>query len=139
MFRSKTYMAIPPGETIKEQLEDRNLTQKDLARLTGLSEKHISRLVNGHVILTPDTADKLEKAIGVSARFWLALEAGYRADLLKVKTENASNADSGLTMQEWIVQELTPQLLTDPKYAQRVLQACQCRRDHKGRIHHAEA
>ena len=141
MFRSSSYMAIPPGETINEQLEDRNLTQKDLARLTGLSEKHISRLVNGLVILTPETAARLEQAIEVPARYWLALEAGYRADLLKVQEENAAATQQkdGLSMQEWITQELTPRLLTDPKCAQRVLRACRCHRDRQGRIHPVEA
>ena len=140
MIHTKT-IAIPPGETIKEQLEDRHLTQKDLARLTGLSEKHISRLVNGQVILTPETAARLEQAIEVPARFWLALEAGYRADLLKVQEENAAakTPEDGLSMQEWIAQELTPRLLTDAKCAQRVLRACRCHRDRHGKIHPVEA
>ena len=140
MFRSRSYMAIPPGETIKEQLDERNLTQKELARLTGLSEKHVSRLINGLVALTPETAARLEQAIAVPARFWLALEAGYRADLLKVQRENAAaRPEAGLSMQEWIAQELTPRLLSDPKCARRVLRACRCHLDREGRIHSAEA
>lgn len=71
--------------------------------------------MNGKVILTPETAALLEKAIGVSTRFWLALEAGYRADLLKVERETAAlKEDKGLTMQEWISLELTPMLLSGP-------------------------
>ncbi len=135
MIRTKT-IAIPPGETIREQLEERGLTQKELARLMGLSEKHVSRLVNGKVILTPETAALLEKALEVPARFWLALEAGYRADLLKVERETAAlKEDEGLTMQEWISLELTPMLLSDPQCARRVLRACRCRRDRRGNIH----
>lgn len=30
MVRSRSIIAIPPGATIKEQLEDRNMTQKNL-------------------------------------------------------------------------------------------------------------
>ena len=139
MIHTKT-IAIPPGETIKEQLEDRHLNQKDLARMTGLSEKHVSRLIHGLVALTPETAARLEQAIEVPARFWLALEAGYRADLLKVQQENMSvQPQRGLSMQEWIAQELTPRLLSDPTCARRVLRACRCQLDRQGRIHPAEA
>ena len=31
MIKSKTYIAIPPGATIKEQISDRKMTQKELA------------------------------------------------------------------------------------------------------------
>ena len=39
---SKNYIAVPPGETIREQLEDREMTQKEFAIRMGMSEKHIS-------------------------------------------------------------------------------------------------
>ena len=31
MIKSKTYIAIPPGATIKEQISDRKMTQKELS------------------------------------------------------------------------------------------------------------
>ena len=52
-YRSKTYIAIPPGESIKEQLEYRGMTQKEFAARMNMSEKHISHLLNGDVQLTP--------------------------------------------------------------------------------------
>ena len=52
MLRSKSIIATPPGTTIKEQLEDRGMTQKDFAARMGMSEKHISQLINGDVRLT---------------------------------------------------------------------------------------
>ena len=47
MLESKSYIAIPPGATIKEQLDDRGMTQKEFASRMGLSEKHVSKLMNG--------------------------------------------------------------------------------------------
>ncbi|MEE0883912.1 MAG: helix-turn-helix domain-containing protein, partial [Faecalimonas sp.] len=44
-------IAIPPGETVKEQLVDRGMKQKEFAVRMGMSEKHISRLINGDVQL----------------------------------------------------------------------------------------
>ena len=81
------YIAIPPGETIKEQLEDRDMSQKEFARRMDLSEKHVSRLLNGKVGLTHDTALKLESVLGIKAEFWNNLENRYREKLALVKSE----------------------------------------------------
>ena len=51
-LKSENYIAVPPGATIKEQLDDRGLTQKEFALRMELSEKHISKLINGQVALT---------------------------------------------------------------------------------------
>ncbi len=88
MEHSKTYIAVPPGETIREMLDDRNISQNEFAVRMGMSAKHISRLINGKVELTPDTALKLEYVLGMPASFWLNFEALYRADLAKVRQEN---------------------------------------------------
>ncbi|MFR0064315.1 MAG: helix-turn-helix transcriptional regulator [Veillonella parvula] len=47
MVRSSSYVATPPGATIKEQLNDRNMSQKEFAARMDLSEKHVSKLING--------------------------------------------------------------------------------------------
>ena len=49
MVRSKNTIATPPGATIREQLEDRGMTQKNFALRMNLSEKHVSQLINGDV------------------------------------------------------------------------------------------
>ena len=85
MLESKSYIATPPGATIKEQLGNRGMTQKEFANRMGMSEKHISRLINGEVHLTPETAEKLEMVLGVPASFWNKLEAIYQEKLAKVK------------------------------------------------------
>ena len=58
MVRSSNYIATPPGATIKEQLTDRGMSQKEFAVRMNMSEKHISKLINGEVQLTPETALK---------------------------------------------------------------------------------
>lgn len=96
MTRSRSYIATPPGATIKEQLEDRGMNQKEFASRMDMSEKHISRLINGEVQLTPDVAYRLEMVLGLPARFWSNLEAIYREKLAKVDAENALDADKEL-------------------------------------------
>ena len=96
MVKSRSYIATPPGATIKEQLLDRGLSQKEFALRMGMSEKHISELINGKVQLTPDVAVRLEMVLGVPAKFWNKLEATYREKLIKANAENEMDADKEL-------------------------------------------
>lgn len=89
IYRSKTFTAVPPGMTIKEVLDDHHMTQKELAVRLGLSEKHISKLINGEVPLTQDVAMRLERVLDIEASFWNGLEAAYRESILKVEYENS--------------------------------------------------
>ena len=57
MVKSRSFIATPPGATIKEQLIDRGLSQKEFALRMGMSEKHISKLINGDIQLTPGSRD----------------------------------------------------------------------------------
>ena len=77
MVRSRSIIATPPGATIKEQLNDRGMSQKEFAVRIDMSEKHVSKLINGEVQLTPEVAVRLEIVLGVPARFWNNLEAIY--------------------------------------------------------------
>lgn len=99
MVRSRSYIATPPGATIKEQLNDRGMSQKEFAARMDMSEKHISKLINGDVQLTPEVAVRLEVVLGVPAKFWNNLEAIYREKLVKVEAENAMEADEALAKQ----------------------------------------
>ena len=96
MARSKTYIATPPGATIKEQLEYRGMSQREFAKRMDYSEKFISQLINGQVELTPNTAHRLEMVLGVPSAFWMNLEARYREKLLKVEEENSLDEDKQL-------------------------------------------
>ena len=99
MVRSRSYIATPPGATIKEQLNDRGMSQKEFAARMDMSEKHISKLINGDVQLTPEVAVRLEMVLGVPARFWNNLEAVYREKLIKAEAENAMESDEALAKQ----------------------------------------
>ena len=85
MVRSRSYIATPPGATVKEQLNDRGMSQKEFAARMDMSEKHISKLINGDVQLTPETAVRLEMVLGIPAKFWNHLEATYREKIIRLK------------------------------------------------------
>ncbi len=97
MRHSKNTIAIPPGATIREQLENRGMIQKEFALRMGLSEKHISHLINGLVELTQDVALRLESVLGVPASFWNNLESIYREKLTRVMAEQELERDIELT------------------------------------------
>lgn len=97
MLKSKSYIATPPGATIKEQLVDRGMTQKEFAARMDMSEKHISKLINGEVMLTVDVAMRLEMVLGLPAHFWNNLEIIYREKLQKVQEENAMDEDIAIS------------------------------------------
>lgn len=89
----KTYIATPPGATIKEQLINRGMSQKEFADRMDFTEKHISDLIKGEASLTLDVANRLEMVLGVPAKFWINLEAIYREKLLLIKQENQLSAN----------------------------------------------
>jgi len=86
-------MAIHPGETLKDEIGFLNLTQVDLAKRTGLSEKHISQIVNGQDPISPDTAIKLERALGTPAEFWNNLQKSYELDCARISAERKMSAE----------------------------------------------
>lgn len=71
---------LAPGATLQEVLEDREMTQSDLAIRTGLSTKHINQIANGSASISAETALLLERATGVPAAMWAALESAYQVD-----------------------------------------------------------
>lgn len=93
MRYSKHTIAIPPGATIREQIENRGMKQKEFALRMDLSEKHISRLINGQVELTHDVALRLESVFGAPASFWNNLEVIYREKLARIGLEEDMERD----------------------------------------------
>jgi antitoxin HigA-1 len=67
-----------PGEVLKGILGCfRELTQADLADHLRISRPRLNGLLQGRRGITPDTALRLEKFFGVSAAFWLRLQARW--------------------------------------------------------------
>ena len=87
MRKSRSYIAVPPGETIKEQLEFRGMKQKEFAERIRLSEKQARLLVRGEMNLTNDIARRLDAVLGIPSMFWKNLESIYRENIEKVKKE----------------------------------------------------
>jgi antitoxin HigA-1 len=69
---------VTPGEVLAEEfLAPLGLTHRELARRMGVSPMRVSEIVRGKRSITADTAIKLGKALGTSARFWMNLQINY--------------------------------------------------------------
>ena len=86
-------LIIHPGETLQEVLEDRKMTQKELAGRTGVTEKHVSKIVNGKGNISSSFAKKLEYALGIKASFWMKLQSNYDQELLEFEEFNNVSKD----------------------------------------------
>lgn len=80
---------VSPGEILQEALDDRGISQSELARRMGRPTKTINEIVNGKAQLTPDTAIQLELALGISRAFWNHAEVGFRAHQASTRAEEA--------------------------------------------------
>ena len=76
-------LIIHPGETIADILEDRGITQADLASRTGVSPAYVCSVINGKKGISANFAMGLEYALGVPKSFWLNLQANYESELLE--------------------------------------------------------
>lgn len=82
------YIAIPPGTSIREQMENKMMTEKELAIKMNMTNEEVKKLLSGNMEITTGIAKKLEKALGVPASFWNRLETSYRKKLELVKCDH---------------------------------------------------
>lgn len=66
-----------PGEHLAEYLDEHGWSQAELARRAGLTPKHVSEIISGKNPVTPETALKLERALGLKAEIWLRLQSSW--------------------------------------------------------------
>lgn len=83
-------LIIHPGETLREILEDRKMSQKELAARVALTEAYISNVINGQKAISVSLAKKLEYALGIDASFWINLQANYDKELADFEDFNRS-------------------------------------------------
>ena len=58
-------------------LEERGMTQKELARRIGCSERKISEICNNKRGISASFALQLERVFGISAEFWVTMQAKW--------------------------------------------------------------
>lgn len=78
MTQSRPAQVFPPGDLIREEIEERGWTQADLATVLARPAVVVNGIINGKRSITPETAQALSKAFGTSAQLWMNLESSYQ-------------------------------------------------------------
>lgn len=74
----ETLKNIHPGEILKEEfLEPLGISAYRLAKDTFIPQTRISQILKGKRRITADTALRLQKYFGTTAKFWLGLQDDY--------------------------------------------------------------
>jgi addiction module HigA family antidote len=83
---------VHPGEVLLEEfLEPLGVSQYRLAKDINVDPRRVNAIVHGKRAVTADTALRLSRYFGTSARFWLNLQTHY--DLEKQKDELGDRLD----------------------------------------------
>ena len=69
---------LHPGEVVKDALIDgAGLNVTKAAYKLGISRTSLSRLLNGHVGISPEMALRLSKLLNTSIEMWINIQAQY--------------------------------------------------------------
>jgi addiction module HigA family antidote len=92
---------IHPGEVLKKEfLDPLNITAYRLSKDICIPQTRISEIIKGKRRITADTALRLSKYFGNSAKFWMGLQDDYdleetqldkESDLIKIEHYSQNN------------------------------------------------
>ena len=80
---------IHPGEILAEELEEINLSAKDLAGALGVPANRVYQILAGNRSVTADTALRLARYFGGSEALWMNLQSIYDVDLARIQLGKA--------------------------------------------------
>jgi antitoxin HigA-1 len=80
---------LHPGEVLTEELEAREISQKEFAALVNMRPPHFNELLKGKRHVSATLALKLEKQLGIDATFWMRLQVDYDLKVARKKMKVA--------------------------------------------------
>jgi HTH-type transcriptional regulator / antitoxin HigA len=93
-----------PGHYIREEMEERGWSQRDLAFILGISEQAINPILNSKRGVSPEMAKALGEAFDVPAEFFANLQQAY--DLSQARNPDASVAERRTMQSVYPVREM---------------------------------
>lgn len=70
-------LLVHPGETVQDVLQDRNMTLKELSRMSKIPESRLNDVIAGKADITADLGAGLALALDVPDTFWTNLQKNY--------------------------------------------------------------
>ncbi len=89
-------MAVHPGEILKDELEERGISQKELADRMGVQRSHLNELIKGTRNMTMAMAGKLEQVLGISSVLWMNLQTQYDYDVVVLEKKDKEEKDAAV-------------------------------------------
>lgn len=87
------FMVVPPIESVKDEMNARGMTQKELASRLEIKPSNLNRMFREKSAITVPFATKLESAFGIPADFWLKMQASYEEDLAAIEKKERGRAE----------------------------------------------
>ncbi len=81
--------AVHPGEILKDELEELDITPTEFARQIEVPPNRVSQIISGKRAITGDTALRLGHWFGTDPQFWLNLQVQFDLAVADRQTGNA--------------------------------------------------
>ena len=69
-----------PGDVVYEKMSALGMSVDELAKALGLTYRRFEELLDSELVITPELAEKLSKALGGCSKYWMDLENKYVRD-----------------------------------------------------------
>lgn len=73
-----------PGDTIKDCMDEKNLSYPEMAMKMRWSVREVKDLVNAKIKIDSKVAEQLSEIFNVSKQFWINREQHYRDGLIRL-------------------------------------------------------
>lgn len=88
MNNLKAAVVYHPGEILLDELDARNMSQSDFAKIIDRPLNAVNEIIKGKKSITPETASSIAAALGTSPEMWLGMQADYDLYLLSQQKDN---------------------------------------------------
>ena len=80
----KDITAFHPGYYVEEAIQDMNISQSELAKRLGVSERTLSLFIDGQIDVSYNLDRRLSMVLGTSIKFWFNLQRIYNNKMLEI-------------------------------------------------------
>lgn len=90
----KPFIAVHPGEVIKDEIEVRGISQKKLSEILGVPYTMLNEILNGKRNITPETALLFEAALDINAELLINMQSSFSLQTARKNKTLANRFDA---------------------------------------------